>query len=396
MRQQQRPVPQGIGRFVVFHDERHERRPSPPRFAQAPLALEPASVVPAAASSLLHPSRCCAPSTDARLAAADATAVPSAKPHLRPSRTPPPSAASASASTARAPACAGDDVHGDGASTSATAAACGTSPGWSGCPMRALGLRAVADGDERHDASPDIGAAAPERPGVTKPDTSDDHGDRHAAPIMIASLYTSSRLPSNRPSPNRRARTTVCPRAPTRDRAARRPRRALHLRAHRPIPLPKTIMTMMMATAHRRLRPLPPCSNSPARDELHASCARSASAPSPMATSATTPCRSSVQPCLHDPASPRPTGTTIACCTAAARMKLPVPDPVAPATAACPEQRAASLFSCALFPSQFNRAGPDLFYIELVSRSTLARFGSHTRLTDGAGLQPVVRLRSPA
>ena len=52
--------------------------------------------------------------------------------------------------------------------------------------MRALGLRAVADGDERHDTSPDIGVAAPERPGVTQPDTRDQHGDRPTAPFVIA------------------------------------------------------------------------------------------------------------------------------------------------------------------------------------------------------------------
>ena len=74
--------------------------------------------------------------------------------------------------------------------------------------MRALGLRAVADGDERRDASPDTGAAAPERPGVARPDTRDDHGDRHAAPIVIASLCTSSRLPIDRPSPDRCGRVS--------------------------------------------------------------------------------------------------------------------------------------------------------------------------------------------
>ena len=41
--------------------------------------------------------------------------------------------------------------------------------------MRVLGVSAVADGDERRDALPDHCAAAPERPGVTTPD-SDDPG----------------------------------------------------------------------------------------------------------------------------------------------------------------------------------------------------------------------------
>jgi len=61
--------------------------------------------------------------------------------------------------------------------------------------VRVLGVSAVADGDERHDASPDIGAAAPERRVVTAPDTRDDLRDRPAAPTMIASLCTSTRLP---------------------------------------------------------------------------------------------------------------------------------------------------------------------------------------------------------
>ena len=75
--------------------------------------------------------------------------------------------------------------------------------------MRALGLRAVADCDKRLGTLPDIGAAAPERPGVTRPDTADDHGDRHAAPIVIASLCMSSRLPFDRPSPHRCGRLST-------------------------------------------------------------------------------------------------------------------------------------------------------------------------------------------
>ena len=73
--------------------------------------------------------------------------------------------------------------------------------------MRTLGVSAVADGDERLGTAPDNGAAAPERLGVrlavTQPDTRDDHGDRHAAPILIARLCMSSRLPFDRPSPDR-------------------------------------------------------------------------------------------------------------------------------------------------------------------------------------------------
>ena len=79
--------------------------------------------------------------------------------------------------------------------------------------MRTLGVSAVADGDERLGTSPDNGAAAPERLGVrlavTQPDTRDDHGDRHAAPILIASLCMSSRLPFVRPSPDRCGRVST-------------------------------------------------------------------------------------------------------------------------------------------------------------------------------------------
>jgi len=64
-----------------------------------------------------------------------------------------------------------------------------------------------------------------------------------------------------------------------------------------------TLVTMITATAivHRRVRPalpLPP-------DELRAPCACPASAPSPMATSAATPCPTIVPPRLSGPASPR-------------------------------------------------------------------------------------------
>ena len=76
--------------------------------------------------------------------------------------------------------------------------------------MCTLGVSAVADGDERHDAEPDIGGAAPERPGVTASDSDHDDGDMPAAPIAIASLCTSSRLPFGQPSPARRGRTTAC------------------------------------------------------------------------------------------------------------------------------------------------------------------------------------------
>ncbi len=52
--------------------------------------------------------------------------------------------------------------------------------------MCTLGVSAVADGDERHDALPDNGAAVPAWPTVTPPDTHDDHDDALAAPPLIA------------------------------------------------------------------------------------------------------------------------------------------------------------------------------------------------------------------
>ncbi len=293
------------------------RRSVAPRFALAPLALEPASVVPAAASAS-RLSRCCAPSTDARLAAADATAIPSAKPCLRPSRTPAPSAASASASTARAPACAGDDDRGDEDGEDAPASAAAdivpqiTFDPWTASPMRVLGVSAVADGDERLDASPDIGAAAPERPGLVKPCTADDQGDRHTAPIVIAGLCTSSRLPSGH---QRRIVAVACPPSakadPRPSRMPPSPSAAPVRVSPRAPPLPKMTMTMTVATAHRRVRQLPPCRTSPPGDELRDPCAGSPSVPPPMATSATTPRPTLVPPRLNGPASPSPALVTI-------------------------------------------------------------------------------------
>ena len=81
-----------------------------PEVVTAPLLKVPAHCSAAATPSRLP--RCCAPSTDARLAAACATAFLSATPYPRLSRMPALSATPASASTARAPACAGDEYHG--------------------------------------------------------------------------------------------------------------------------------------------------------------------------------------------------------------------------------------------------------------------------------------------
>ena len=53
-------------------------------------------------------------------------------------------------------------------------------------PLCRLPVSAVADGDERRDASPDHDAAMPEWSGVTTPDTRDQHGDRPTAPFVIA------------------------------------------------------------------------------------------------------------------------------------------------------------------------------------------------------------------
>ena len=98
----------------------------------------------------------------------------------------------------------------DGASATADVVRQFSSARRSARPVRVLRVSAVADGDERHDASPDISAAAPERRVVTAFDTRDDNGDRPAAPIMIASLCSSTRLSSGKPSSARRARSTAC------------------------------------------------------------------------------------------------------------------------------------------------------------------------------------------
>ena len=70
--------------------------------------------------------------------------------------------------------------------------------------MGVLGVSAVADGDERHDALSDIDAAASERLAVTAPGTRDEHDDRLAAPTMIASPirlhFTPLRARPDRPS----------------------------------------------------------------------------------------------------------------------------------------------------------------------------------------------------
>ena len=105
-----------------------------------------------------------------------------------------------------------------------------------------------------------------------------------------------------------RMRLRFRPRSPACGRAARR-RRALHRSAHRPRVLPLVPVMMSMATAHRRVRP-PPRAAHPA-DGLHVPCERSAPAPSPMTTSATTPRRTSAPPRLNGSPSPSPTLVTI-------------------------------------------------------------------------------------
>ena len=100
--------------------------------------------------------------------------------------------------------------------------------------MRVLGVSAVANGDERHDASPDIGVAAPERPVVTTPDSDDDDGDRPAAPIAIA---RASALPPGCRSANRRLLAAVA-RLPAADNPPRLVHRAGPDRSSRPPQVP--------------------------------------------------------------------------------------------------------------------------------------------------------------
>ncbi|MCY4559523.1 MAG: hypothetical protein OXF79_24770 [Chloroflexi bacterium] len=126
------------------------------------------------------------------------------------------SAATSRPLTARAPV--GADVHdhrdddGDGAPTNVAADIVRqfAFPRWTARLTCTLGVSAVADDDQRCDASPDIGAAMPERLGITSPAVRDDNDDRSTALTMIASLCASSRLPSGQPSPARRGRTTTC------------------------------------------------------------------------------------------------------------------------------------------------------------------------------------------
>ena len=112
----------------------------------------------------------------------------------------------------RGPARDRDDNDGDGAPTSVTAIAVRplTSARCSARPVRTLAVSAVADGDERRDALPDVGDAVPVRPGVTTPDTRGDDGDRSTALTMIACPIGSRRTPSRAP----RARPAHCRRRP--------------------------------------------------------------------------------------------------------------------------------------------------------------------------------------
>ena len=85
-------------------------------------------------------------------------------------------------------ACDDDDNDGEAAPENAAVVAVPnfTSARRTATPPCWLPVSAVADGDELRDASPDIGAAEPERPGITTPDTRDEHGDRIATPFVIA------------------------------------------------------------------------------------------------------------------------------------------------------------------------------------------------------------------
>ena len=230
--------------------------------------------------------------------------------------------------------CAGDDDRSDEDDDGAPASVAAdivpqiTFDPWTASPVRVLGVSAVADGDERLDASPDIGAAAPERPGLVKPCTADDQGDRHTAPIVIAGLCTSSRLPSGH---QRRIVAVACPPSAKADpRPSRMPPSpsAAPVRVSlRALPLPKMTMTMTIATAHRRVRPLPPCRTSPPGDELRDPCAPSPSVPPPMATSAATPCPTAMQPSLHDPAPPSPTPSTTGATSSLRRQRSQAASP---------------------------------------------------------------------
>ncbi len=125
---------------------------------------------------------------------------------------------------------------------------------------------------------------------------------------------------------------------------------------------------------------------------LQVPCACSASAPSPMATSAVTPCPTAMQPSLHDPASPSPTPSSTGVTSSLRRQRSQASSPrpacrstdrflIGSASYACNskprndlQHRSAGCVASADAKASIDPIvcpatswGPDRFYIELVS-----------------------------
>ena len=253
--------------------------------APAPLALEPPSLP--AAASISRPSRCCAPSTDARLAAPGQTAVPvratvspcpSASPRRAPGAeiapAPLPEGTTVTSAPASTPASrqhghrsplhepcpksnratptaasvVGSDDGGAPASAPASAVPNFTSARRTAHPVCRPRVSAVADGDERCDIPPDTG---------------DDGAHERAAPTSVASLCTSTPLAVRQSVAGSLRSSAAALREPTLGPAAHGRRRVPYRCAHplRAIPLPRMTITVAvpMAKVRLRVRPPPPC-----------------------------------------------------------------------------------------------------------------------------------------
>ena len=120
----------------------------------------------------------------------------------------------------------------------------------------------------------------------------------------LASQQRVSALPSAKTCPS----SSFTPPSPSAARArASTPKLPL-------VPITVTI-AITMAMVRRRVRPPTSCGSLVPQDDLHALCACSASAPSPMASSATTPRRTSVPSRLNGASSPPTTIVIASLCT---------------------------------------------------------------------------------
>jgi len=185
----------------------------------------------------------------------------------------------------------------DGASMSATASAVlnFTSARRTARPPCNSRVSAIAVGDGRCD---------------TPPDTGIDCGHERAAPTSVASVCTSTPLAVRQSVAESSCSNAVALREPTlgpAHTAVAECHTGARIRCVIPLPRMTITVAVPMAKVRLRVRPPAPCWSSLRQDELRDPGATPASAPSPLATSAATPCRTSMPPSLHDPASLRPT-----------------------------------------------------------------------------------------